>query len=89
MSIGIKKLTQNELESLGVFSWGIWEKEESEFDWHYDKKETCYFLDGEVDVELEDGRIIHVGQGDLVTFPEGLSCRWNIKKAVKKHYCFE
>ncbi len=89
MSIGIKKPIQDELEGLGVFSWDIWEKEESEFDWHYDKKEICYFLEGEVDVELEDGRIIHVGQGDLVTFPEGLSCRWNIKKAVKKHYCFE
>jgi uncharacterized cupin superfamily protein len=24
----------------------------------------------------------------LVTFPQGLSCVWNVKKAVKKHYKF-
>lgn len=35
---------QKELEKRGVFEWSIWEKEESEFPWSYDQKETCYFL---------------------------------------------
>jgi uncharacterized cupin superfamily protein len=25
-------------------------------------------------------------KGDLVTFPEGMSCTWKIRKDVKKHY---
>ncbi|MCK5655099.1 MAG: DUF861 domain-containing protein, partial [Candidatus Aureabacteria bacterium] len=27
-------------------------------------------------------------KGDLVTFPEGMDCNWDIKKAVSKHYNF-
>ena len=26
--------------------------------------------------------------GDLVVFPQGLSCVWQVKKPVKKHYMF-
>jgi len=26
--------------------------------------------------------------GDLVTFPAGLSCTWDVKKALRKHYQF-
>ena len=89
MSIEVRKPTEKELEELGVFSWGIWEKEEGVFDWHYDKKEICYFLDGDVDITLDDGRIVSIGKGNLVTFPKGLSCRWHIKKGVRKHYFFE
>jgi hypothetical protein len=29
---------------LGVRHWGIWTKEESAFPWHYDEKETLFFL---------------------------------------------
>jgi len=28
------------------------------------------------------------GKGDLVTFPRGLSCTWDIRNPVKKHYNF-
>lgn len=75
------------LKNLGVETWPIWMKEVSTFDWYYDEKEVCYLLDGEVTVKTPDGEI-SFGKGDLVTFPEGLQCVWNIKKAVKKHYKF-
>ena len=88
MNVEIKKPTQEELEKLNVKSWPIWEKEESKFDWHYDQTEECYLLEGEVDVELEGGNVVSFGQGDFVTFPKGLSCKWDIKKRVKKHYNF-
>jgi uncharacterized protein len=38
------------LEELGIFTWPIWEKEVSEFPWHYDEKEICYLLEGDVTV---------------------------------------
>lgn len=80
--------TEDQLDKLGVRRWSIWTKEESEFPWHYDEKETCYFLEGEVIVTPENGQPVQVGVGDLVTFPEGMSCTWVVKKAVRKHYKF-
>lgn len=88
MKVEVKKPTQEELEELGVKRWPIWEKEESSFDWYYDEKEACYFLEGEVEVELADGEKIKINKGDLVSFPKGLSCQWHIKKQVRKHYNF-
>ncbi len=88
MEIKVQKLTQKELEKMGVLKWPIWEKEVSRFDWHYDEIEECYFLKGKVSVETRDGKIVNFGKGDYVTFPQGLSCVWDIKEAVKKHYNF-
>jgi len=89
MEIQVSKPEEEELEKLGVKSWPVWEKEVSSFNWHYDSKEVCYFLEGEVEIELKDGEVVKMGKDDLVTFPKGLECRWNIKRAVKKHYNFE
>lgn len=76
------------LNQLGVKSWSIWTKEVSKFPWFYDDKETCYILEGEVTVTPEVDEAVSFSKGDLVTFPKGMSCTWDIKKAVKKHYKF-
>lgn len=80
--------SQDDLERIGVPSWPIWTKEESEFPWTYDAEETCYFLEGDVVVTTDDGETVEVGKGDLVTFPRGLSCTWKVRGAVRKHYRF-
>ena len=89
MKIEVVKMTQEDLDKLGVNQWPIWEKEESTFDWHYDSKEMCYLLEGDVEVETPEGQKVTFGKGDFVTFPQGLSCVWHIKKKVRKHYNFE
>jgi len=76
------------LEELGVFGWGQWSHPAAVFPWTYDEAETCYFLDGDVVVTPENGKPVTVGKGDLVTFPGGMSCTWEIKEAVRKHYTF-
>ncbi|MBN1422693.1 MAG: cupin domain-containing protein [Planctomycetes bacterium] len=76
------------LGELGVEVWPIWEKEVSEFPWHYDEPESCYFLEGDVVVTPKDGKAVRVGKGDYVVFPEGMSCTWKVEKPVKKHYRF-
>jgi uncharacterized cupin superfamily protein len=81
--------SQERLSQLGVTSWPIWTKEASEFPWSYDATETCYLLEGEVEVTPDGGQPVSFGPGDLVTFPKGLSCKWKISKAVRKHYTFE
>lgn len=89
MDIKIEKLSQEELKRRDVFSWPIWEKEISRFDWHYDDTEECYLLEGKVAIETNDGKKVHFGKGDFVTFPKGLSCTWDIQKPVRKHYNFK
>ncbi|NJL81943.1 MAG: cupin domain-containing protein [Chloroflexaceae bacterium] len=80
---------QEALEKLGVFRWPLWTKEVSEFPWIYQEAETCYFLCGAVTVTpAGGGESVTMGQGDLVTFPAGLSCTWRIERDVKKHYRF-
>jgi len=89
MKIIIEKPDKEKLTSQGVFSWPIWEKEVSIFDWHYDSIEECYLLEGKVVVETEDGNTVEFGKGDFVTFPKNLSCKWEVKEPVKKHYNFK
>lgn len=83
-----KKPTDEELKKLNVDSWGTWSKEVSEFDWSYGDTETCYILDGEVEVVGENGEKIEFQKGDLVQFKKGLKCVWKVKKPVRKHYNF-
>lgn len=85
MKIEVRKPDGNEQKAAS--SWPIWTKEVSSFPWHYDEKETCLIIEGEVTVEAGGERVSFKG-GDYVIFPEGLDCVWNIKKAVRKHYRF-
>jgi len=80
--------TEDQLSALGVYNWPIWEKEVSSFPWTYDDTEICLFLEGEVVVTPDGGDPVKMGKGDLVTFPVGMSCHWDIKQDVKKHYRF-
>lgn len=80
--------SQEYLKNLGVFKWAIWEKKVSKFPWTYDTEETCYFLAGDVIVTPNGGQPVQMGKGDLVTFPAGMSCTWEIISDVKKHYYF-
>lgn len=77
-----------QLDALGVTAWGIWTKEVSNFPWTYDEQEMCYFLEGDVVVTPDGGQPVRIGQGDLVTFPAGMSCTWDIRVPVRKHYRF-
>lgn len=85
--IKIEKPDPARLKELGALSWPIWTKEPSEFPWHYDDREVCYFLAGDVTVETGGTEVV-IGKGDLVTFPKGMDCKWIIRQTVRKHYNF-
>lgn len=80
--------TQETLDKMNVNSWPIWEKEASAFPWTYDMKEICYILEGKVTVTPDDGIALTVGAGDMVTFPQGMSCFWEIHDDIRKHFQF-
>jgi uncharacterized protein len=89
MEIKVEKPDAAKLAALGVKSWPTWSKEVSTFPWSYSSQEIAYILEGEVTVTPKNGGIpVSFGVGDLVTFPEGLSCVWDVKKALRKHYHF-
>jgi uncharacterized cupin superfamily protein len=83
-----RKPPKDRLDALEVKSWPIWTKEVSEFPWSYDSSETCYLLEGEVVVTPDGGEPVTITAGDLVTFPRGMSCRWDVRSPVRKHYTF-
>jgi len=83
-----KNISAERLDELGVSTWGIWSKEASSFPWTYDSAETCYFLEGDVVVTPDGGEPVAMGAGDLVTFPAGMRCTWDIREDVRKHYRF-
>ena len=85
--IVIQKLSEDEINSRGIKSWPIWSREVSRFDWTYDADEECLILEGQVEVETNEG-VYTIGAGDYVTFPKGLSCIWDIKEDIRKHYNF-
>ncbi len=86
-TITIQKLTPDEISDAGIRDWPIWEKEVSRFDWIYDMEEHCYILEGNIIVETDDEKV-SIKKGDYVIFPKGLTCIWDIKADVRKHYKF-
>jgi uncharacterized cupin superfamily protein len=81
-------VTPVKLDAMGVDGWPVWEKEVSTFDWHYDREEICYILEGKAVITPETGEAITIERGDLVRFPAGLDCTWQILEAIEKQYIF-
>jgi hypothetical protein len=77
------------LDIMGVYDWPVWNKEVSTFAWTYDKAEVCYLLDGAATITPQDGVPVRIEAGDLVIFPKGMICTWQIHEAVSKHYEFK
>jgi uncharacterized cupin superfamily protein len=82
-----KRMTRDEVDKRGISSWGVWEKEPSEFDWEYTSEEHCYIIEGKAVVSSDDG-IVAIEEGDYVIFPAGLKCRWDVQKPLRKYYEF-
>lgn len=76
------------LDVIGVPGWPYWRKEASTFVWHYDRTEICYLLRGRVTVTPDGGEPMTFERGDLITFPQGLSCTWEIHEDLEKQYTF-
>ncbi len=85
--IKVEKATPEKLAELGVERWAPWSCEASTFDWTYDDTETAYIKDGHVVIHTAAGDV-EITAGDLVEFPAGLECTWEVKKAIRKVYKF-
>lgn len=81
-----RKPSPAKLEVLGVYDWPVWKKEVSRFPWSFSEAETCYILRGRAIITPEQGEPVEIQRGDLVSFPAGLNCSWDILEAIEKHY---
>ena len=88
MKIFVSTQSAAEVSKMDFSSWGTWECGVSIFPWSYDATETCYILEGNVVVETVDQKV-EFKKGDLVVFPKGLTCKWNVLNPVRKYYKFE
>ena len=88
MKIIVSTPSAVEVSKMDFSKWGTWECGVSIFPWSYEAQETCYILEGNVVVETKDQKV-EFKKGDLVVFPKGLTCKWNVLKAVRKYYKFE
>lgn len=89
MKVKVEKINEEELKKKNVFSWPIWQKEVSDFEWYYDSTEQFYVLEGRVEVDTDEGQKIVFSKGDFVTFPKGVKCTWHVKEPIRKHYNFK
>jgi len=86
--IKVEKIDDREVERRNLSSWGVWEKEASEFDWAYTEEEHCYIIEGAAEIESGEGTVA-IGKGDYVIFPAGLKCRWKVNESIRKYYDFK
>jgi uncharacterized cupin superfamily protein len=87
-NLEVFKPDEAEINLKGIRNWPVWEKEVSRFSHIYEEDEHCLFLEGEVVIESGEDKVT-LFPGDYVIFRNGLSCIWDIRKPVKKHYNFE
>ena len=67
----------------GIKSWPIWECELGKFRWNYDDMEICLIIKGQAKISTQNGDIYLIKAGDLVEFPAGLNCEWEVTKSIK------
>lgn len=62
---------------------GLFECDASEFEWHYDKDEAIYLLEGRVEMEYL-GQRFTVTPGQRVFFKAGTVAKWHVIEKVRK-----
>ena len=68
---------------------GLWQVEPGEFDkgeYVFPSNETIMVLEGEVTIELEDGRSFHMKTGDIGSFEQGTRSTWTITAPFRKFF---
>jgi uncharacterized protein len=87
LEIKVEKPSPEQLKELKIESWSTWECEPKTFDWDYFGTETAYVYEGKVKVKTPSGEV-EFKAGDLVTFPKGLKCEWQVIEKIRKVYKF-
>jgi Predicted enzyme of the cupin superfamily len=78
---------QEAIKKYNIDSWGTWSSPVKTFDWSYPESETCYIFEGKAIIHA-DNIDVEINAGDLVVFPSGLNCVWEVIIPINKAYNF-
>ena len=70
----------------GRFSTGIWAREPETGTFERTYHEVALLIDGEVEIDTDDGRVLSAGPGDVLIAPEGSTGVWRARTPVKKFW---
>ena len=70
----------------GPFSVGLWERDLQARPFERSYSEIAYIIDGEVELTMDDGRVVRAGPGDILLTPKGTSGFWRNLSPVRKFW---
>jgi uncharacterized cupin superfamily protein len=70
----------------GTFSTGVWEREPETGTFERSYDEIACLIEGDVEIETDDGRVLPVGPGDVLVTPKETSGVWRASTRVKKFW---
>ncbi len=68
------------------FSTGVWRREPETGTFDREYHEVAYMIEGAVEIETDDGRVLRAGAGDVIVTPEGSSGLWRARTPVRKFW---
>jgi uncharacterized cupin superfamily protein len=68
------------------FSTGVWRREPETGTFDRDYHEVACMIEGDVEIEADDGRVLRAGAGDVIVTPEGSSGLWRALTPVRKFW---
>jgi uncharacterized cupin superfamily protein len=68
------------------FSTGWWERDDQSRPFVRAFHEVAIILEGEVEITLDDGTVLHAGPGDILDTPKGCSGHWKNLSPVRKFW---
>jgi uncharacterized cupin superfamily protein len=68
----------------GRFQVGLWERDVQRRHFVRPYHEVAIILEGEVEIELDDGVVLRAGPGDIIDTPKGSSGFWRSSAKVRK-----
>jgi uncharacterized cupin superfamily protein len=68
------------------FSTGVWRREPETGTFDREYHEVACMIEGDVEIETDDGRVLRAGAGDVIVTPEGSSGLWRARTPVRKFW---
>lgn len=68
------------------FSTGVWRREPETGTFDHEYHEVACLVEGDVEIETEDGRVLRAGAGDVLVTPKGSKGLWRALTPVKKFW---
>ena len=70
----------------GVLYAGLFVVRPSTFRYTFSADESVHVIEGEVDVALDGGERVHLAEGDVASFPGGVTSTWTVTRTLRKFF---